>query len=48
MQKKVNVRALTMTAILGAVATVLMFFSFSIPVILPQLPGHGFFRAACL
>ena len=35
MQKKVNVRTLAMTAILGAVATALMFFSFSVPVVLP-------------
>ena len=33
MQKKVNVRTLAMTAILGAVATVLMFISFSLPII---------------
>ena len=33
MQKKVNVRTLAMTAILGAVATVLMFVSFSLPII---------------
>lgn len=33
MQKKVNVRTLAMTAVLGAVATVLMFFSFSLPII---------------
>lgn len=42
MQKKVNVRTLTMTAILGAVATVLMFFSFSIPVILPSFLAMDF------
>lgn len=33
MQKKVNVRTLAMTAILGAVATVLMFISFRLPII---------------
>ena len=42
MQKKVNVRTLAMTAILGAVATVLMFFSFSIPVILPSFLAMDF------
>ena len=31
--KEINVRKLTMTAMLSAVATVLMFFSFSIPVV---------------
>lgn len=33
MQKKVNVRKIAMTAILSAVATVLMFISFSLPII---------------
>lgn len=33
MQKKVNTRKIAMTAILGAVATVLMFISFSLPII---------------
>lgn len=33
MKKKINVRALTITAIMGAVATVLMMLSFSLPVI---------------
>lgn len=33
MQKRVNARKLAMTAILGAVATVLMFLSFSVPVV---------------
>ena len=42
MQKKVNVRTLAMTAILGAVATVLMFFSFSIPIILPGFLAMDF------
>ena len=42
MQKKVNVRTLAMTAILGAVATVLMFFSFSIPIILPSFLAMDF------
>lgn len=32
-RKRVNPRTLAMTAILGAVATVLMFLSFSLPVI---------------
>ena len=42
MQKKINVRTLAVTAILGAVATVLMFFSFSIPVILPSFLAMDF------
>ena len=42
MQKKVNVRTLAMTAVLGAVATVLMFFSFSIPIILPSFLAMDF------
>ena len=33
MQKKVNVRKIAMTAILSAVATVLMFLSFSLPIV---------------
>ena len=33
MQKKVNVRKIAMTAILSAVATVLMVISFSLPII---------------
>ncbi|MEG2930105.1 MAG: ECF transporter S component, partial [Oscillospiraceae bacterium] len=31
MNKKLNIRKMTMTAMLAAVATVLMFFSFSVP-----------------
>ena len=42
MQKKVNVRTLAMTAVLGAVASVLMFFSFSIPIILPSFLAMDF------
>ena len=42
MQKKINVRTLAVTAILGAVATVLMFFSFRIPVILPSFLAMDF------
>ena len=42
MQKKVNVRTLAMTAVLGAVATVRMFFSFSIPIILPSFLARDF------
>ncbi len=42
MQKKVNVRTLAMTAILGAVATVLMFFSFSIPILIPSFIAMDF------
>ena len=42
MQKKVNVRTLAMTAVLGAVATVLMFFSFSMPIILPSFLAMDF------
>ena len=33
MQKKINVRKLAVSAVLGGVATVLMFLSFSIPLI---------------
>ena len=42
MQKKVNVRTLAMTAVLGAVATVLMFFSFSSPILLPSFLAMDF------
>ena len=42
MQKKVNVRTMAVTAILGAVATVLMFFSFHVPVILPTFLSMDF------
>ena len=32
---KVNVRKITVTAMLGALATILMFFEFSVPFIMP-------------